>query len=236
MSHPALEEHPRYVEQMARVTEVEARADNIRQQALEHQRQVDQAAREQEAAIAEAVATGGPIPPTPPAAPLNDNLQSAEYAIRHEQAAAKAETERLIASIAGDVEQTLRKAVAVQMKSVRTHAEQVEVARLKVEDALRAAARVRRAVENGQSEVTRPSRADRTRPTVATAELLDMARFGVDPLEPLAVGFRDARILGGSQVEDRSPSPAEHREAMLKSLPAEVQERLRCERDVPARF
>ena len=237
MSHAALEGHPKYVEQMAVVAEVEARADNIRAQALEHQRQVDQAARDQEAAIAEAVATGGVIPATPPAPAANDNLQTAEYWIRHEQAAAAAETTRVIGAISVEVEAGLRKAVAAEMTAVKAAAEKVEGARLRVEDALSTAHRVRRAVEAGAAEITRPSRADRTRSSVPTADLLDMARAGHDPLAPLPIPPREGAIQqAGLQDEGRTPSMAGHYAATLAALPAEAQERLRRERDAPVRW
>jgi len=168
VNHPALVEHPKYIEQQAVVAEVEARAALVRDQVMARQREVDQAARDQEALVAEAVAKGTPVPPTPPPPAGTDNLQSALMLVRTEEAAVKADTERLIAQIAGDVEEALRTAVVAEMNSVREQADAVEAARLRVEDALRTASRVRRAVENGSAVITRPSRADRTRSHVGT--------------------------------------------------------------------
>lgn len=225
--HPALVEHPRYVEQAKVVAEVEARGDAVREQVLARQREVDQAARDQEALVAEAVAKGTPVPPTPPPPAGTDNLQTALYLVRAEEVAVKADTERLVAQIAGDVEAELSKAVAVEMAGVREHAQAVEESRLRVEGALRTAARVRRAVEVGQAEITRPSRADRTRSHIATADLLDLARAGGDPLAPHPVGHREPRILGVLDGDDHVPTRHEHNDAIAASLPAETQDVLR---------
>lgn len=225
--HPALESHPRFIEQAKVVAEVESRADSIREQALAQQRAADAAARAQEEAIAEAVRTGSAVPPTPAPPAATDALQSALYLIRNEQAAVTASTERLVAEIAGDVEAALRTEVAAEMAAVAEHAAAVEASRVRVEGALRTAARVRRAVENGSAEITRPSRADRTRSHLATADLLDMARTGGDPLEPHPIGFREARILGVTDGEDATPTRAQQHAALVASLPAETQAALR---------
>lgn len=225
--HPALERHPRYIEQMAVVAEVQGRSDAIWEQIRAHQAQVDQYGRDQEAAIAEAVAAGTPIPEAPPAPPPIDNLGQALFLIREERKHADADVEQLVAEIAGEVEQHLASAVAEEMRAVRKHADAVEAARLRVETALRTAARVRRAVENGQAEVTRPSPADRTRPAVPTADLLDMARAGADPLEPLPIGHRESRILGVTDQDHADASLREHQRALVESLPADTQAALR---------
>ncbi len=207
--------------------EVESRADGIREQGLARQREVDQAARDQEALVAEAVAKGTPVPPTPPPPAGTDNLQTALYLVRAEEVAVKADTERLIAQIAGDVEEALRTAVAAEMSAVQKHAAAVEESRLRVEDALRTASRIRRAVENGQAEITRPSRADRTRSHIVTADLLDLARAGGDVLEPHPIGHREPKILGMLDGEDVMPTRAEQHDELVASLPAQAQDQIR---------
>lgn len=225
MSHPALEEHPKYVDRMAVVAEVQSRADLVRDQVLAHQREIDHAAREQEVAIAKAVAEGTPVPPTPPAPASNDALQAALHLVAREQQIALVQTEALVAEIAEEVEDRLRKAVTADMREVADHARAVEEARQRVEDALRAAARVRRAVEAQQSEITRPSRADRTRTFIDTSDLLDLARSGGDVLAPLPVAFREQRILG-VVVDERDPTSREVHDAIVATLPQEVRDRL----------
>ena len=227
MNHPALVEHPKYIEQMKVAAAVEARADGIREQVLARQREVDQAARDQEAAVARAVSEGTAVPATPAAPAATDNLQAALMLIRSEQAAVTADTERLVAEIAGDVESELRKAVAAEMAAVREHAHAVEQSRLGVETALATAARVRRAVENGSASITRPSRADRTRDHLDTAALLDLARTGADVLEPFPVGHRVPKILGVAVGDDHVPTRAEQHAALVASLPTETQDALR---------
>lgn len=234
--HPALESHPRYIEQQAVVAEVEARAALVVDQVLARQREVDQAARDAEALVAEAVAKGTPIPPTPPAPAPADNLQAAHFLIREEQKHVQADTERLVAEIACDVEAELRKAVAAEMRSVTEHAEAVEQARVRVESALRTASRVRRAVENGSASITRPSRADRTRDHLDTATLLDMARTGADVLEPFPVGHREPKILGMLDGDDHVATRHEHNDAIVASLPRETQDVLRRRTAALGRF
>jgi len=223
----ALEQHPRYIERMAVVAEIESRAALVRDQVLARQQAVDQAARDQEAAIADAVARGLPIPPTPPPPAPADALQSALMLVRAEESEARIATERLVAAIAGDVEAALRTEVAAEMDAVAEHAAAVEASRVRVEGALRTAARVRRAVENGSASITRPSRADRTRSHIVTADLLDMARTGADPLEPQPVGHREPRILGVLDGDDHVPTRGEHEDAMFAALPAQAQDQIR---------
>lgn len=234
--HRALEEHPRYLAQMEVVAEVQDRSDKVRDQAIERQREVDQAARDHQAAIAEAVANGTPVPSTPPAPAAADSLQHAVYLIRSEQAAAQADTERLVAEIAGDVLTRLGKAVAADMKSVADHAQAVEAARQRVELALRTASTVRRAVENGQVEVPRPSPADRTRSHMNTDELLDLARAAADPLALLPIGFRENRILGVGPEDHGDLAPRAHAAALEESLPTAARDELRRRRDLAGRF
>lgn len=234
--HDALESHPRYLAQMEVVAEVQDRSDKVRDQAMERQREVDQAARDHQAAIAEAVANGSPVPPTPPAPAASDSLQAALYLIRSEQAAVQADTERLIAQIAGDVLVRLGKAVAADMKSVAQHAHAVEAARQRVELALRTASTVRRNVEKGQVEVPRPSPADRTRSHVTTADLLDLARAGGDPLTVLPIAYRESRILGMTDDDRPDASRIEISKAVEESLPPAARDELRRRRDLAGRF
>jgi len=236
VSHAALEQHPRYSQQMAAVADVEARAAKIRRQVMERHDEIDKQAAAYDLAVAKAVAEGSTVPPPPPPPPSHLGLDRALNLIGTEQAAASATTERVIQEIAGEVLERLHQAVAGEMRTVRKHAVAVEEARARVVDALGTAARIRRAVEAGQTEVPRPSPADRTLTSASTAELLDMSITGADPLEPTPLGLRERRILGGDIDVAPDPTPDQLNRAHEALLPPEDQDRLARKRAGLGRF
>jgi hypothetical protein len=192
-----------------RLADARERQQRIIDQAQAAEQAYREAALKHEAAVAEAVATGGQVPNDVPQ-PSASHLKAVQLA-KFEVDGIVAEADTVLASVADEVLDKAAASARTRSARARKAAETLEQARVEQAAELVVVARVRRARNTHVTgEVRRNDDAARTRTTFDLGEYGQLVLSGVDVLEPQAqVGFQATgrpRIEldpGGVTVEGR---------------------------------
>lgn len=193
---------PAWKEYRARLDDAEdRRREMLRQSVAAGTAHRDALARHAEA-VAQAVATGGPVPDDEPAP--SESHRAAVLLADAEVAGIRNERSAVLARVADDVEAAARDRWARRRKAT---AEAVRALTRAVEDTnsdLRDVAEARQAADLVAGLVVHPSRSARTKTHVTVGDLVDLAEHGDDPF-----ALRDLREFGLTPVErDHGTDPA----------------------------
>lgn len=168
--HPILASHPEWQAYQERVADNRRRADAIRLQVLEAERDHVAEAAKFDDEVAEAARTGGVAPENPPQP--RQGPARALALIRAEGDALREEGRAVLARIGPEVEQALAARVSATLTGAKKPATVLSEVRSSLLEDCRLAEMVRTVVDAAAGITTRPSRANRTRSTLDYDELI----------------------------------------------------------------